>query len=197
MDARLFPLLPFDLSSENLWWSHSRSICHTLLQESTENSGTHRKGAILGHLMFKVTFKTLLASFDIMKITLFDEQHISSSQQLQRKMATDAFFFFLPGGLGEAGLLLFPSPESFAKFPGPRLWEEIPFPSMVRKYPCRAWNTFPGLIKKKSFSGNAQNFPLPAIVFFQDQTGKISRKSWKPVSIFYSVEASHHRNCKF
>jgi hypothetical protein len=83
--------------------------------------------------------------------------------------------------------LLFPSPESSAKFPGPRLWEEIPFPSMVRKYPCRARNTFPGLIKKKSFLGNAQNFPLPAIVFFQDQTGKIPRKSWKPVSIFYSV----------
>jgi hypothetical protein len=96
-------------------------FCHTPLQESTENSGTHRKGAILGHLMFKVTFKTLLASFDIMQITLFDEQHISSSQQLQRKMATDAFFFFLPGGWGEAGLLLFPSPESSAKFPGPRL----------------------------------------------------------------------------
>jgi len=81
----------------------------------------HHKGAILGHLMFKVTFKTLLASFDIMQITLFDEQHISSSQQLQRKMATDAFFFFLPGGWREAGLLLFPSPESSAKFPGPRL----------------------------------------------------------------------------
>jgi hypothetical protein len=57
----------------------------------------HHKGAFLGHLMFKVTFKTLLASFDIMQITLFDEQHISSSQQLQRKMATDAFFFLLPG----------------------------------------------------------------------------------------------------
>jgi hypothetical protein len=81
----------------------------------------HHKGAILGHLMFKVTFKTLLASFDIMQITLFDEQHISSLQQLQRKMATDAFFFFLPGGWWEAGLLLFPSPESSAKFPGPRL----------------------------------------------------------------------------
>jgi hypothetical protein len=51
-------------------------------------------------LIFKVTFKTLLASFDIMKIPLFDEQHISSLQQLQRKMATDAFFFFLPGGWG-------------------------------------------------------------------------------------------------
>jgi hypothetical protein len=96
-------------------------FCNTPLQESTENSGTHRKGAILGHLIFKVTFKTLLAGFDIMQITLFDEQHISSSQQLQRKMATDAFFFFLPGGWGEASLLLFPSPESSAKFPGPRL----------------------------------------------------------------------------
>jgi hypothetical protein len=53
--------------------------------------------------MFKVTFKTLLASFDIMQITLFNEQHISSSQQLQRKMATDAFFFFLPGGGGVGG----------------------------------------------------------------------------------------------
>jgi hypothetical protein len=70
-------------------------FCHTPLKESTENSGTHRKGAILGHLMFKVTFKTLLASFDIMQITSFDEQ---LSQQLQRKMATDAFFYFLPGG---------------------------------------------------------------------------------------------------
>ncbi len=97
------------------------------------------------------------------------------------------FLFLLAGGVGGGRLLLFPSAESSAKFPGPRLWEEIPFPSMVRKYPCSARNTFPGLIKKKSFLGNAQNFPLPAIVFFQDQTGKIPRKSWKPVSIFYSV----------
>jgi hypothetical protein len=57
---------------------------------------------------------------------------------------------------------------------------------MVRKYPCRARNTFPGKIKKKSFLENAQNFTLPAMVFFQDQAGKIPRKSWKPVSIFYS-----------
>jgi hypothetical protein len=27
------------------------------------------------------------------------------------------------------------------------------------------------------------------MVFFQDQTGKIPRKSWKPVSIFYSVSS--------
>jgi hypothetical protein len=59
---------------------------------------------------------------------------------------------------------------------------------MVKKYACRAQNAFPVCIKKKSFLGNAQNFPLPAIVFFQDQTGKIPRKSWNPVSIFYSVE---------
>jgi hypothetical protein len=58
---------------------------------------------------------------------------------------------------------------------------------MVKKSPCRARNTFPGYIKKKSFLENAQNFTLAAMVFFQDQTGKIPMKSWKPISIFYSV----------
>jgi hypothetical protein len=60
---------------------------------------------------------------------------------------------------------------------------------MVKKSPCRARNTFPGYIKKKSFLENAQNFTLAAMVFFQDQTGKIPMKSWKPVSIFYSVDS--------
>jgi hypothetical protein len=40
--------------------------------------------------------------------------------------------------------------------------------------------------------GNMQNFPVSAIGLFQDRTGKIPRKSWKPVSIFYSVVVLKH-----
>jgi hypothetical protein len=77
------------------------------------------------HLIFlpKICCGPILVQFrhTPLQITLFAEQRISSSQQLQRKMATDAFIFFLPGDGGEAGLLLLPSAESSAKFPGPRL----------------------------------------------------------------------------
>jgi hypothetical protein len=76
----------------------------------------------------------------------------------------------------------------------------IPRPGFL--YLFRARNTFSNWKKKKSRMGNVQNFPLTTMGVFPDQEGKIPRKSWNSISIFYSAPllptfSSHPTNCRW
>jgi len=81
--------------------------------------------------------------------------------------------------------------RDFAKFPGcfqdcgVGVGDFIPKPGFL--YLFRSRNTFSNWKKKKSRMGNVQNFPLTTMGVFPDQEGKIPRKSWNSISIFYSV----------
>jgi hypothetical protein len=93
---------------KNFWKNHCFSLAagdneiHFSAELVEEFSKWVQGFFLFCHLIFlpKICGGPILVQFchTPLQITLIAEQRISSSQQLQRKMATDAFFFFLPGG---------------------------------------------------------------------------------------------------
>jgi hypothetical protein len=140
----------------------------------------HLEGAILNCWCSKVT---------LTKLWDFSDQ-VSHESLLSQELSHTATHPTWPlmlsvwevGGGRRAGLglLLRPSAEYSAKFPGSRLWEEISFPSIVRKYPCRARNTFPGYIKKKFFEECAKFFHYQQWCFSRIRQCSARDWEWAP-----------------